>query len=194
LLITGFAFFIPGETSTARVAVVALGMYLFAMAYSPGEGPVPFTYSAEVFPLYVREVGMSFATAVCWGFNFVLSLTFPLLLRAFKPQGAFGWYAAWCFILWRAYFSCSGVVHLLMNPNSVLILMFVPETKGITLEELDEVFSVPTTRHAAYGLRQVPYAFRRYVLHKDVKPEKIYSFDLEEAVHRKKDAGFNVGG
>jgi hypothetical protein len=26
--------------------------------YSPGEGPVPFTYSAEVFPLTHREVGM----------------------------------------------------------------------------------------------------------------------------------------
>jgi hypothetical protein len=47
LLVTGFAFFIPGETSTARVAVVCLGIYVFAMFYSPGEGPVPFTYSAE---------------------------------------------------------------------------------------------------------------------------------------------------
>lgn len=26
--------------------------------YSPGEGPVPFTYSAEVFPLTHREMGM----------------------------------------------------------------------------------------------------------------------------------------
>lgn len=57
----------------------------------------------QAFPLYVREVGMSFATAVCWGFNFVLALTFPLLKKSFKPQGAFGWYAAWCFILWRAF-------------------------------------------------------------------------------------------
>jgi hypothetical protein len=42
---------------------------------------------------------MSFATAVCWGFNFVVSITFPLLLQSFKPQGAFGWYAAWCIII-----------------------------------------------------------------------------------------------
>lgn len=34
---------------------------------------------------------MSFATAVTWLFNFVLAITFPLLLNAFKPQGAFGW-------------------------------------------------------------------------------------------------------
>lgn len=85
------------------------------MAYSPGEGPgevffffflkkeknkksmtltnriVPFTYSAEVYPLYIREVGMSLATATTWLFNFIVSLTFPKLLTAFTPQGAFGW-------------------------------------------------------------------------------------------------------
>lgn len=81
LFLTGFAFWIP--TREIRVGIVALGIYLFTMAYSPGwwpsilvffsaltllsgEGPVPFTYSAEVFPLYVRDLGMSFATATTW--------------------------------------------------------------------------------------------------------------------------------
>jgi hypothetical protein len=47
LLMTGLAFLIPGETSPARVGVVAVGIYLYTICYSPGEGPVPFTYSAE---------------------------------------------------------------------------------------------------------------------------------------------------
>ena len=64
LLMTGFAFWIPAEK--ARLAVVALGIYLFGMAYSPGEGPVPFTYSAEAYPLPVRDIGMSLATSVLW--------------------------------------------------------------------------------------------------------------------------------
>ena len=62
LFFTGSAFFIPDSESTARLACVALGIYLFMIVYSPGEGPVPFTYSAECFPLYIRDVGMSFAT------------------------------------------------------------------------------------------------------------------------------------
>ena len=33
-------------------------IYIFTAFYSPGEGPVPFTYSAECFPLTHREVGM----------------------------------------------------------------------------------------------------------------------------------------
>ncbi|KAJ7183450.1 hypothetical protein C8R46DRAFT_1344283 [Mycena filopes] len=157
LLITGFSFW--STTPKGQLAGVSLGIYLFGVFYSPGEGPVPFTYSAEAFPLYIRDLGMSFATATCWFFNFILSITFPSLLAAFKPQGAFGFYAAWCCVLW------------------VLILLFVRETKGRTLEELDQVFSIPMREHAAYGLRQVPYGIRKFVLRQDVTAEKLYQAD-----------------
>lgn len=103
------------------------------MVYSPGEGPVPFTYSAEAYPLYIRPIGMSLATATTWFFNFVLSVTWPSLLQAFKPQGAFGWYAGWNII------------------GFFLVLFFLPETKEKTLEELDAVFNVPLRVHAKYG-------------------------------------------
>lgn len=89
LLITGFGFYLPD--GPGKLGMVATGIYLFMVVYSPGEGPVPFTYSAEAFPLYIRDFGMSYATAITWCFNFVPAITFPLLLAAFKPQGAFGW-------------------------------------------------------------------------------------------------------
>jgi Sugar (and other) transporter len=53
LLAAGFAFFIPSN-SPAHLGIIALFIFLFAAFYSPGEGPVPFTYSAEVFPLSHR--------------------------------------------------------------------------------------------------------------------------------------------
>lgn len=148
LLLTGFSFWIPNPedgSSHAQTACVALGMYLFGIVYSPGEGPVPFTYSAEAYPLYLRPIGMSLATATTWFFNFVLSVTWPSLLLAFKPQGAFGFYAAWNIIGFFA------------------VLLFMPETKAKTLEELDSVFSVSLRRRAAYGWAQFLYFFRRYV-------------------------------
>lgn len=77
-------------------------------------------YSAEAYPLYVRDIGMSFSTSLLWFFNFIVAITFPRLLGAFKPQGAFGWYAGWNVI------------------GFVLILLFVPETKSLSLEELDQ--------------------------------------------------------
>jgi Sugar (and other) transporter len=47
LFFTGFSFFISDQI--ARLGCVATGIYLFMIVYSPGEGPVPFTYSAEAF-------------------------------------------------------------------------------------------------------------------------------------------------
>lgn len=144
LFFTGFSFWIP-EDSKARIGCIALGTYLFGVVYSPGEGPVPFTYSAEAYPLYIRPIGMSLATATTWFFNFVLSVTWPSLLAAFTPQGAFSWYAGWNII------------------GFFLVLFFVPETKEKTLEELDSVFNVPLRKHAMYGLESFIYFFKRYV-------------------------------
>ncbi|RPD58597.1 hypothetical protein L226DRAFT_466400 [Lentinus tigrinus ALCF2SS1-7] len=149
LLMTGFAFWIP-ESSPAHVGIIALGIYLFTAAYSPGEGPVPFTYAAEAFPLYVRDIGMAFSTAVTFIFNCVITLTVPALLGAWTPQGVFAWFAAW------------NVFGFLAT------LLFVPETKALSLEELDQVFSVPTHKHAAYQLRTAGNNFRRYVLRQDI--------------------------
>lgn len=99
------------------------------------------------------------ATATTWLFNFILAFTLPKLLVAFKPQGTFAYYATWNLFGW------------------MLVLLFVPETKGKTLEELDQVFGVPTRVHAAYGLRQVPYFIGRYLLRRPLKPERLFSTD-----------------
>ncbi|KAK7455856.1 hypothetical protein VKT23_010893 [Stygiomarasmius scandens] len=151
LLLAGFGFWIPEGSRDARIAVIALGIYLFAMCYSPGEGPVPFTYSAEAFPLYVRDIGMSLATAILWFFNFVIAITFPPLTVAFTNQGAFGWFAAWNVVGFWA------------------VLLFVPETKALSLEELDQVFSVPTHTHATYQLKALPRNIKKYIFRINVK-------------------------
>jgi len=74
-LLLVFFFFID-DNNKARVPLIAFFVFTFtgmyrlypqrrefvdaklSAFYSPGEGPVPFTYSAEVFPLTHREMGM----------------------------------------------------------------------------------------------------------------------------------------
>ncbi|KAL8971911.1 MAG: hypothetical protein Q9197_003038 [Variospora fuerteventurae] len=160
LLAAGLCFLIP-EDNRAHLGLIAFFIFLFAAFYSPGEGPVPFTYSAEVFPLSHREVGMSWAVATCLFWAAVLSITFPRLLRAFHPVGAFGFYAG-------------------LNVTAlVLIFLFVPETKQRTLEELDYVFAVPTRTHMAYQLfKALPWWFNRYIMRrKGARLEPLYQFD-----------------
>lgn len=170
MFFTGFSFWIPAS-SPAHIACIALGIYLFGMVYSPGEGPVPFTYSAEAYPLYIRPIGMSLATATTWFFNFVLAVTWPSMLTAFKPQGAFGWYGGWNII------------------GFFLVLLFVPETKEKTLEELGGVFDVPLRRQAAYGVRQAGYFWRRYVFRRGVEKPVLPSEEvMDEGYTREKEA------
>lgn len=159
LLITGFAFWIDESKQDARLGVVLMGIYVYGCFYSPGFGPVPLTYGAEAFPIRVREIGMSLSTAVLWFFNAVLSITWFRMKQEFKPQGAFGWYAAWCAILW------------------VLSYLFLPETKALTLEELDVVFSIPTSKFMTYQVKQIPYFIKRYLLGRKV--EKVHLHAIE---------------
>ncbi|KAI1471190.1 uncharacterized protein F4812DRAFT_467375 [Daldinia caldariorum] len=156
LFFTGFSFWIP-ENSTAHIGCIALGIYLFGVVYSPGEGPVPFTYSAEAYPLYIRPIGMSLATATTWFFNSVISLTWPAMTQAWTPQGAFSWYAAWNVI------------------GFFLVLFFLPETKEKTLEELDAVFNVPIRSLVRYGADQFIYFWAHYIFRRDVAPPKVPS-------------------
>jgi len=170
LLAAGFCFYIP-KSSSAHVGLIALFVFLFDAFYSPGEGPVPFTYSAEVFPLSHREVGMAFAVATNLFWASVLSLTFPKLLATFTPTGAFGFYAA-------------------LNVTAfVLIFFWVPETKQRTLEELDYIFAVPTRTHAKYQLtKTLPYWFKRYVfMSESAVLEPLYHFEARGATDEKGD-------
>jgi hypothetical protein len=91
-------------------------------------GPVPPAYSAEVFPLSHRELGASSSMAITNIFAAILSLTFPWLLSTLGSTGSFLLYA---FLNVAAWF---------------LVFFLVPETKQKTLEELDDVFTVPTRK------------------------------------------------
>lgn len=165
LLAAGLFNLLP-EKSTAHVALVAVFIYVFAAFYSPGEGPVPFAYSAEVFPLSHREVGMAFAVATNLFWAAVLGITFPRILSSLGVVGAFGLYAG---------FNVLGFI---------LIFLWVPETKQRTLEELDYVFAVPSTLFIKYQFtKALPWWFNRWVLFKkDATLEPLYHFDSPTAV------------
>ncbi|KAI7258041.1 MFS transporter [Hortaea werneckii] len=145
LLAAGFCFLMP-ESNSARVPLIAFFVYLFIAFYGPGIGPIPSIYFSESFPLSHREIGAAFSICVNNSVGSALSLTFPSLLARVTPTGAFGFYAG-------------------LNVVAFLVIFFVvPETKKRTLEELDFVFGVPTTKHAAYQLKVwLPWWIRRYV-------------------------------
>ncbi|KAM0466104.1 hypothetical protein ACHAPV_001057 [Trichoderma viride] len=161
LLAAGLCTLISDSHETARTGLVSLFVFLFGAFYSPGEGPVPFTYSAEVYPLSHRETGMGFAVATCLFWAAVLGTSFPFLLERLQTVGAFGLYAGF------------NVVAFIM------IFLWVPETMQRTLEELDYVFAVPVRTFMKYQITvALPWWFKKYVFFQwsATKPP-LYEFD-----------------
>jgi MFS family permease len=161
LLAVALCSLIPQTNKSLHVGLMAFFIYVFGAFYSPGEGPVPFTYSAEVFPLSHREVGMGWAVATNLFWAAVLGITLPRMLDAMGIVGAFSFYAG------------LNVLAFCM------IFLWVPETKQRTLEELDYVFAVPTRKHMHYQMtKALPWWVSRYILmKKGPLLEPLYHFD-----------------
>ncbi|TVY67497.1 putative polyol transporter [Lachnellula suecica] len=141
----------PSRSTGSKLGPVVLFVYLFTIAYSLGEGPVAFQYSAEVFPTIQREQGMAWAVCINNTFAGILGLTFPRMSTVMTQVGAFGFYAGLNLIAWG------------------MIFAFVRETKQLTLEEIDQVFNVPTRDFLNYETKVwLPYFIKRHIFRKNI--------------------------
>ncbi|MGD0433106.1 MAG: sugar porter family MFS transporter [Acetobacteraceae bacterium] len=116
ILAGGFAFGASGSTSWITVLSVAAYVAFFAV----GLGPVFWLLIAEIFPLALRGRAMSLATISNWGFNLVVTITFLGLINLSGRVGTFLLYAALTLVA------------------VVFTAVLVPETKGRSLEEIEE--------------------------------------------------------
>ncbi|KAL4904902.1 hypothetical protein BDW74DRAFT_153733 [Aspergillus multicolor] len=137
IIAIGSFFFIPDDD--ARLGLVSVfTIVVFLFFYGIGAGPVPFTFSAEVFPLAFREVGMSFSVMINFLGLGLLVLLVPFITRAFGSNG--NSYLLYLF----------GGLDLLAFG---LVFLFVPSTGRIPLENMDYVFDKKTSEHVQSHLR-----------------------------------------
>jgi sugar porter (SP) family MFS transporter len=180
LLAAGLCSLIPVE-KVAHLATVAMFIYIFAAFYSPGEGPVPFAYSAEVFPLSHREVGMGWAVATCFFWAAVLGITWPTMVQAMTTTVSLSSQPTPYLVNFQTNLVSQGAFCFYAGLNViafVMIFLWVPETKQRTLEELDYIFAVPTRTHMHYQVtKALPWFFNKYIMRQDVVLEPLYKFD-----------------
>lgn len=109
--------------------VILVALFVYLACFASGMGCMPWTINAEIYPLRVRSFALSLATSVNWCANLLVSFTFLSIIDALAPHGAFWLYAALAALgfvyLWRA----------------------LPETKGLALEEIQQIFD----RRRAYA-------------------------------------------
>lgn len=74
------------------------------------------------------------------------------------------------------------------------ILLFVPETKDLTLEQLDKVFEYSTKRHMTHGMDQLKWFIGTYLMHKKMRrPVLLTKEDPEEPIIVRNDWGGGFG-
>ncbi len=96
------------------LVLVAIAIYAVTLA------PVTWVLLAEIFPNRIRGAAMAAGTFALWVACFVLTYSFPLLNAALGAAGSFLLYGAICLA------------------GALFIFARVPETKGITLEALEQ--------------------------------------------------------
>ncbi len=118
LALLGLVFSLESTSAAAGLlATICLALYIASFAISLG--PIFWLMISEIYPLSIRGSAMSVAAICNWGSNFIVALTFPVLLAALGGAGAFWLFAAIGVVAW------------------LFVFFMVPETKGRSLEEIE---------------------------------------------------------
>ncbi|ODV86206.1 hypothetical protein CANARDRAFT_27459 [[Candida] arabinofermentans NRRL YB-2248] len=116
----------PGEwgvdanesTGDAMIFLACFFIFFFATTW----GPTVYVVISETYPLRIRAKGMAIATSANWIWGFLISFFTPFITNAI--HFAYGYVFFGCLIF-----------------SMFFVYAFIPETKGLTLEEVDDLYA-----------------------------------------------------
>jgi sugar porter (SP) family MFS transporter len=115
--LTSWAFF------TGHYTIVPACIFAFIASHAVGQGAVIWVFISEIFPNRHRAAGQSLGSFTHWLFAALLTSFFPSMVTAFPP--------GYVFLVF-----CSMMVLQL-----IWVRLMVPETKGVSLEEIEHQMS-----------------------------------------------------
>ena len=116
LVTTSLAFMFGWST------IVPIALFLFIEDHAVGQGAIIWVFISEIFPNHIRSYGQAFGTSVHWVLAAIIPAMIPFLMNpdVLGPSAVFGIFAA--FMLLQLLF----------------VMFYMPETKGVSLEELQK--------------------------------------------------------
>ena len=118
--VTAWAFYAYGTNfDEAGSWIVLTSIIVFIAAHSFGQGSVIWVFISEIFPNRVRAKGQSLGSFTHWFMAAIISWTFPMIAEV-SGGHTFAFYT------------------ICMIGQLIWVLRIMPETKGITLEEMQE--------------------------------------------------------
>lgn len=152
------------------MAACVLFLFLYICAYDMFIDPVTFIYTAEIWPTNIRSKGL----ALAWFAYFVGAITWTTPSQlAFKTIG------------WRMYiiwFACNivttivfvSICHYLMRnlADHYVQYFYLPETKGVPLEEMGDLFGDEVVVHLAQDGRGIVESDKMTAEHVEETPKQ----------------------
>ncbi|OAA80696.1 General substrate transporter [Akanthomyces lecanii RCEF 1005] len=126
----------PVSTAASQGAIAAI--FIQAFGYSVGLLTLPFVISGELWPNRIRSFGNALAQFIHRLFIYVIAFAMPSLLKNTDNWGSFIFFAGWC-----------GIALL-------YVYLVVPEIAGLSVEEMDVVFTGPWLAARHYRKPNVP--------------------------------------
>jgi len=121
LLGVSWAFF-----SGAEGVIVVVFVCAFIASHAVGQGAVIWVFISEIFPNAVRDYGMSLGSGTHWVMAALITLLTPTVLSTFTGAQIFAFFAA------------------MMVLQLLFVWLIMPETKGLTLEEMEVKLGLST--------------------------------------------------
>lgn len=109
---------------TEHFSIVPACIFAFIAAHAIGQGAVIWVFISEIFPDRHRATGQALGSATHWVFAALLTTFFPAMVSAFPP--------GWVFL----FFTFMMVLQL------VWVKTMVPETKGVSLEDIQKQLGI----------------------------------------------------
>jgi len=109
----------PSMIGGTPKAVLLVSVILYIFGFAVSWGPVVWLVCSEIFPLEGREIGMTITTMVNWTFAGLVMANALSFMQAHGNASIFYVFAGFCLLA------------------VAFVAWFVPETKGITLEEME---------------------------------------------------------
>lgn len=144
--------------SSASIAMMVF-IYFFCICYAMSWGPIPFTYVSEIYPTRIRDYCVAMGLATQWAFNYCISRIVPIAMANI------GWRTFLMFSIFNA-------------AIAVFVFFVVRETRGVALEQMDDIFSVGFVMPPREWTMKRPKTF---------KIDEELEMQLEKAVDEKRD-------
>jgi len=123
----------------AMIAFICIYIFFFASTWGPGA----WVLVGEIFPLPIRSRGVALSTASNWLWNCIIAVITPYMVGTDK-----GNLGAKVFFVWGSLCACCFVYAYVL----------VPETKGLSLEQVDRMLEETTPRTSSKWVPHTTYA------------------------------------